>query len=121
MNFIAKHIKHAIKACKFSLEGIASTFKSETAFQQEALALVLLPLLALLLGFPGSACLFIIMAWLLVMLVEIINTALEHLCDKVSPDFDPFIKKAKDAGSAAVFLALCINLVLWIYLFSAYC
>lgn len=116
----AQHIKHAMASLRYSIYGITATFKTEMAFKQEVAGLIALPIIAYLLGFPIIACCFVVIAWLLVMLTELLNTAIEHVCNKVSPEKDPFIKLAKDAGSAAVLVALVINLVLWVSLFYTY-
>lgn len=116
----AHHFKHALGAIKYSCQGLASTFRSETAFLQETVALFLLPLLAWLLGVSGGHILLIVAAWLLVMLTELLNSALESLCNLVSPEYHILIKRAKDAGSAAVLLALIINFCFWLYLLYTY-
>ena len=100
-------------ALRISLQGLASTWASESAFRQElALGLPLILLawttepdrwIALLL----SAC--VVLVWV----VELLNTSLEALCDRVTTDIDPAIQKAKDAGSAAVLLALLLAGTAW--------
>jgi diacylglycerol kinase (ATP) len=54
------------------------------------------------------------------MVFELMNIAIESVCNLVSPGFHPLVKIAKDAGSAAVFLAMLPNYILWIYLAYAY-
>ena len=113
----AHHCKHALGAIKYSCQGLAGTFRTETAFLQESIALALL---GWLLGMSAGHILLLVAAWLLVMLAELLNSALENLCNLVSPEYHILIKRTKDAGSAAVFLALLINLCLWLYLGLAY-
>lgn len=117
---LAHHVGHAFSAIKWSCHGLAHTLKSETAFLQEAIALVLLPLLAWLLGVSAAHILLIVAAWLAVMVVELLNSAIESICNLVSPEYHILVKRAKDAGSAAVFLALLANLCLWGYLVCLY-
>jgi diacylglycerol kinase (ATP) len=116
----ARHFKHAVGALKYSCRGLAGTFRSETAFQQESVALVLLPILAWLLGVRAGHIPLLVAAWLLVMLAELLNSALESICNLVSPEYHILVKRAKDAGSAAVLLALLINFCFWLYLFYTY-
>jgi diacylglycerol kinase (ATP) len=56
----------------------------------------------------------------MVMALELLNIAVESLCNLVSPDFHPLVKTAKDAASAAVFLAISANALYWIYLVCVY-
>ncbi|MDR1242674.1 MAG: diacylglycerol kinase [Deltaproteobacteria bacterium] len=113
---LVKHVKHALKAFKYSGVGLFDTFKHETAFQQETAALILLPVLAKILGASSGSLLLIIGAWLVVMLAETLNSAIENLCNLVSPEYHILVKRAKDAASASVLLAILGNICLWIYL-----
>ncbi|MDR2825557.1 MAG: diacylglycerol kinase [Deltaproteobacteria bacterium] len=115
---LIKHLKHALNAFKFSIEGICGTFKNETAFQQETVALILIPLLAKIAGATWSSLLLIVASWLVVMLTELLNTAIENLCNLVSPEYHPLVKRAKDSASAAILLAILGNICLWVYLIA---
>lgn len=113
---LAHHIRHMFAATSYSLQGIAAAAKSETAFLQELLALFILPAAAWFFGIPAGTIVIIIAAWLFVMALELLNSAIEAVCNLVSPDFHPLVKVAKDAGSAAVFVAITANAVFWVYL-----
>lgn len=117
---LSHHLKHAVSAVRYSGHGLLHTVRNETAFMQEALGLVVLPVLAWLLGVSVPHILLIVAGWLFVMVTELLNSALESLCDLVSPEYHILIKRAKDAGSAAVFLALLANLCFWLYLLWIY-
>jgi diacylglycerol kinase (ATP) len=117
---IGQHAKHILAATNYSLQGIAAAAKSETAFMQEILALFALPLAAWLYGVPLGGIIAVIAAWLFVMAIELLNMGLEAVCNLVSPDFHPLVKIAKDAGSAAVFVAITANALFWLYLACAY-
>ena len=54
------------------------------------------------------------------MALELLNTAIENICNLVSPDFNPLVKKAKDAASAAVLLGIFANAAHWLYLVCRY-
>ena len=107
-----KHVKHFFAAFGYSLQGIAAAFRSETAFQQESAALAAIAALAFVLFSPAVA-MGLIAAWMFVMALELLNMAVENVCDFAAKEFQPLIKKAKDAGSAAVFLGIAANGALW--------
>lgn len=110
---IARHVRHFFAAFGYSVAGIKAAAKSETAFQQEILTLVLVFLLSFFL-FPLHWCLGLTAAWLFVMALELLNMAVESVADLVTRDIHPLVKRAKDAASAAVFIAICANAGLWL-------
>ncbi|MDR1685034.1 MAG: diacylglycerol kinase [Desulfovibrio sp.] len=107
------HVRHLFTAFRCSLQGIAAAFRSETAFRQEVAVFVAVALVSLAL-FPPAAAIGLIAAWIFVMALELLNMAVESVCNLVSGDIHPLIKKAKDAGSAAVFTAIIANGALWV-------
>jgi diacylglycerol kinase (ATP) len=107
------HIRHFFAAFRCSLQGIAAAFRSEIAFRQEIVVLVAVAFVSFAL-FPPVAAMGLIAAWLFVTAVELLNMAVENVCNLVSEEIHPLIKKAKDAGSAAVFTADIANGILWI-------
>ena len=101
-------------ALHYSLAGLRAAFEHEDAFRQEVfLAAVLIPL-ALLLPASGIGHALMIAAVLLVMIVELLNSAIEATVDRVSIENHPLAKRAKDIGSAAVFVALLNVLIVWL-------
>ena len=106
-------LRRILNAVGYSWAGLAAAFKHETAFQQEVfLALVLVPL-ALFLGDSGSERALMIGAVLLVLIVELLNSAIEAAVDRISLEHHQLIKRAKDMGSAAVMIALINVVVIW--------
>ena len=106
-------MKRVFKALFYSIDGIASTFKHEAAFRQEVLiAAVLIPG-SFLLGVPLVQHLVLVGSILLVMIVELLNSAVEAVLDDISMSNRPLAKRAKDMGSAAVFLSLLNCLICW--------
>lgn len=101
-------------ACFYSLNGIKETFKNEAAFRQELLLFVLslVALYWLPVAFIDKCLLFFASA--VVLIVELINSAIESVVDLVCPAFNPLAKKAKDCGSAAVFVSLLLAGFLWL-------
>lgn len=102
-----------INAAGYSWAGLRAAFRHEDAFRQETLlAAVLIPL-AVYLGDSGVERALMIGAVLLVLIVELLNSALEAAADRISLERHPLIKRAKDIGSAAVLLALVQAAVVW--------
>ncbi|RIY32806.1 diacylglycerol kinase [Psittacicella melopsittaci] len=105
--------KHFIKAFGYSLQGFKSAFKSEAAFRQEfILALVLIPL-GLWLGETGGEKALLVASVLLLLLIELLNSAIEAVVDRIGTEYHELAGKAKDLGSAAVFIAVLILLSVW--------
>jgi diacylglycerol kinase (ATP) len=108
-------MKRLTKAFFYSMEGLGSTWKHEEAFRQEMwLAMVLVPVAAVLpVGLEGKAVM--IGSVLLVLIVELLNSGLEWCVDLAArQQRHPFAKRAKDMGSAAVFLSLVNCLLAWV-------
>ena len=100
-------------ALGYSVEGFKAAFKHEDAFRQEVfLAIVLIPL-AIYLGNNPVERALMIASVLLVLIVELLNSAIEAAVDHTSTDHHALAKRAKDIGSAAVLLALSIVLIVW--------
>ena len=101
------------RAFFYSLAGFSAALKHEHAFRQELfLALVLLPFAVFLPLSVGEKAL-LISALLLVLVVELLNSAIEAVVDRISLDNHDLSKRAKDLGSAAVFLSCVIVIVIW--------
>jgi len=108
-----KGFRRLIHASRYSWLGLKAAFKSEAAIRQEIIALaVLLPIALFLPVSPVEKALLIASAFL-VLLVELINSALEAVVDRISPEHHELSGKAKDIGSAAVAVALIIAVSVW--------
>ncbi len=109
----SKGITRLFRAFYYSLEGLGSTLKHEAAFRQEAvLAAVLLPA-SFLLGVTAIENVALIASVFLVLVVELLNSAIEAVVDDASLENRPLAKRAKDMGSAAVFMSLLNCLLVW--------
>lgn len=98
----------------YSVDGLRAAFRHEAAFRQESLlAAVLIPS-ALFTSASGSGKALMIGAVLLVLIVELLNSAIEATVDRISLDDHSLAKRAKDIGSAAVLLALINVPVIWL-------
>ena len=98
----------------YSLDGLSAAFRHEEAFRQEILiALVLVPV-ALALPVSGIGKAVMVASVLLVLMVELLNSAIESVTDRVSPEDHVLAKRAKDMGSAAVMISLINVPVVWL-------
>ena len=96
------------------MQGLKTTYATEAAFRQEVwLAVVLLPL-ALLLGSSPLEQAILSASVLLLLVVELLNSGIEKVVDRIGDDYHELSGAAKDAGSAAVLLTLCIVVVIWL-------
>lgn len=106
-------VQRVWNALHYSLAGLRAAFVCEDAFRQEALlAAVLIPL-SFFLPVSGLGRAVMIASVLLVLIVELLNSAIEAAVDRVSLDRHHLSKRAKDIGSAAVLLALINVLIVW--------
>ena len=97
----------------YSWRGLVACFRSEAAFRQElALAAVLLPL-GLWLGDTGVERALLSGSVLLILIVELLNTGVEYVVDRIGAELHELSGKAKDIASAAVFLALLNLILVW--------
>ncbi len=105
-------LSRVLHAGGYSLAGLRAGWH-EKAFQQEAVcAFVMIPL-ALWLGQSWEQTALLAGSVILVLIVELLNTGIEAAIDRIGPEWHELSKKAKDMGSAAVFLALCLCGAVW--------
>ena len=106
-------IKRLINATRYSWQGFKAAYHHEEAFRQEIiLAIVTLPL-GLYLGDNGVERALLIGVILLILIVELLNTGIEAITDRVSTEHHELAGRAKDIGSAAVLLSLVNAAVVW--------
>ncbi len=106
-------IGRIIRATRFSAQGFAHAWQHEAAFRQEiALAVVLMPL-AFWLGRTGFERFMLIICCVFVLIVELLNSAIEAAIDRFGEEHHELSGRAKDLGSAAVFLSLVIVAATW--------
>lgn len=106
-------LRRVLNALGYSVSGIQAAYRHEDAFRQEIwLALLLIPI-ALWLPATGTGHALMIASVILVLIIELINSALEATVDRISLDHHELAKRAKDIGSAAVLLALMNVVIVW--------
>jgi diacylglycerol kinase (ATP) len=109
----AKGIKRLINACFFSIAGFKATWTHEEAFRQEVILFLVGTPLALWLGHTAIEKVLLIGSLVLVLLVELLNSAVEAVVDRVGFEHHELSGRAKDIGSAAVMLSLLWAAATW--------
>ena len=107
-------LDRVIRAAGYSVAGLRSAYRGESAFRQESwLAMLLLPI-ACWLGRGWVEIALLAGTVMLVLIVELLNSAIEAAIDRISFEIHDLSKRAKDIGSAAVFLSLVLCAGIWL-------
>ena len=109
-------IKHIIDACFYSYSGIKSAYESEIAFRQDILICTALFIFALILPVPFIYKLVMIMSLFIILIAELINTAIEAVVDLVTEEYHPLAKVAKDTSAAAVLVFAIVAIIVGGYI-----
>lgn len=108
--------RRLVNACKYSAAGLKSTFMTEAAFRQETYLGVLALPLSFVVADSVVEWILLVVSFLLIMLTEIVNSAIEAVVDRCGHEHHELSAKAKDAGSAAVAVAIAIGIITWVAL-----
>ncbi|HFC54323.1 MAG TPA: diacylglycerol kinase [Gammaproteobacteria bacterium] len=106
-------VTHVIKAFQYSLQGLRAAFRYEEAFRLELLACLIMVPLGIWLGRSALEYALLFSSLLLVLIVELVNSAIEAIVDRIGVEHHVLSGRAKDIGSAAVFLSLIYVAVVW--------
>jgi diacylglycerol kinase (ATP) len=109
-------ITRVFRAAQYSEKGFRSAWRDEAAFRQELVLVLGLAALTLWLPLPRTDTVLLLALMGLVLVAELLNSGLEAVVDRVSPDIHVLAAKAKDCGSAAVFVALLMLAGSWLAL-----
>lgn len=109
-----KGLKRIILATGYSIQGLKSAFKHEAAFRQELLLFAILAPIACYLDVSQIERILLIAPLVLVIIIEIINSAIEAVVDRIGSEKHELSGRAKDMGSAAVLVALFLTAYIWI-------
>jgi diacylglycerol kinase (ATP) len=101
------------RAAGHSREGFAAAYRHEAAFRQEVVVGVPVALLGAWLAPTALGALLLVLSVVAVLVVELLNSAIEAVADAVTLEENPLVKRAKDMGSAAVLLALAAAAATW--------
>lgn len=109
-----KGLKRVINAVLFSIAGFKSTWKYEEAFRQEVVVATLLVPVALWFSESHVEKVLLIGSMILVLIVEILNSAIEAVVDRSGDEYHELAGRAKDMGSAAVMLTILLAIAVWL-------
>ncbi len=111
-------LQRVFRAWRYSLQGLGAALKYEAAFRQEVALVIILVPAAVWLGRDATEVLLLLFSMLLVLVAELLNSAVEALADALSVETHPLLGRAKDLGSAAVMLSLLFSAGLWIHVLA---
>ncbi|NOY63464.1 MAG: diacylglycerol kinase [Gammaproteobacteria bacterium] len=106
-------LKRIVNAANYSRAGLKAAFRYEAAFRTELLLAAILAPLALWLGDNGIERVVLLSGLFLVLVVELLNSAVEAVVDRIGPEHHELSGRAKDIGSAAVFVATLYVAISW--------
>jgi len=110
----AKGFTRVVNATRYSWQGLRAAWRNESAFRQECvLGLVMLPV-AFLLGENLVQTALLIGVCIVVLIVELLNSAVEAVVDRIGPEHNDLAGRAKDMGSAAVMLSIALVWATWL-------
>lgn len=112
-------ISRVIAATGYSMQGLKAAWTHEAAIRQEIVGSVILSIVAIMLPITPLEKALLIACLLLVVIVELINSAIEAAIDRIGSDFHELSGRAKDIGSAAVFVALLLAALMWIIILAS--
>lgn len=109
-------IKRIIKATGYSIQGLRAAFKHEAAIRQEIVLLLISLILAIMFDVSVIERILMIGVVVLVLIVELVNSAIEAVVDRIGVEHHELSGRAKDIGSAAVMVALVFATFTWVYI-----
>ncbi len=106
-------VKRLFKAMTYSSQGFKAAWIHEAAFRTEVVLTLIAMMLAFLTPFTAMQRFALLGCWVLVIIVELLNSAIEVIVDLASPDLHPLAGRAKDIASAAVMMSLLFTIAVW--------
>jgi diacylglycerol kinase (ATP) len=113
IKMLGRHGRHLLNAIKYSFMGLETAIRNEAAFQQEIIILFIVIPLGFFWGKTGVERALLIGSWLFVMVIELINSAIESTVNRIGFKHHKLSGRAKDFGSASVFLAILLAIAVW--------
>jgi diacylglycerol kinase (ATP) len=107
------------RAAGYSFKGQRAAFAGEEAFRQELLIVAIMTPAGLWLGRSAAERALLVGSLLLLLIVELLNSAIEAAIDRIGPERHELSGRAKDLGSAAVFVALVLTGAVWLFIAGA--
>jgi diacylglycerol kinase (ATP) len=110
-----------VKATKYSYLGIRAALKNEAAFRQESALAIIMIIASIFLANSAEQFVLLLSGPFIVMIAEILNSAIEAIVDRIGNEYHELSGRAKDMGSAAVFIALTYTVVSWVVIIMSNC
>ncbi len=108
------------KNASYAIDGLVHAIKTETSFKIEvAIAIILLPIIYFL-PFLLIYKLILVITYFIIMIAELLNSAVENVVDLVTTEIHPLAKSAKDVGATAVFFSVILHLICWVVILLEY-
>ncbi len=114
-----KGVARLVAAARYSWQGIGSAFSSEEAFRLEVYAFLIMAPLGLWLGVGALEKVLLIGSLILLMIIELFNTAIEAVVNRTGPEFHELSRNAKDMGSACVLLGIVLVIFTWLMILGS--
>ncbi|QKJ88927.1 Diacylglycerol kinase [Paramixta manurensis] len=105
-----------IKAAGYSWKGLRAAWQNEAAFRQESIAALVAIVVACWLDVDAITRVLLIGSVFLVIIIEVLNSAIEAVVDRIGSEIHPLAGRAKDMGSAAVLLSILLAVFVWVML-----
>ncbi|EML0364400.1 diacylglycerol kinase [Providencia rettgeri] len=109
-----KGFTRVIKAAGYSLKGLKAAWVNEAAFRQESVAAIIAIFIAFYLDISYIDRILLVSSVVLVAIVELLNSAIEAVVDRIGSEYHELSGRAKDIGSAAVFVSIGLALFIWV-------
>ena len=109
-----KGLTRIIKAGGYSYKGIRAAWINEAAFRQEAIVTLVAIILSFFIDVSGLELILLIGSVVLVVILELVNSAIEAVVDRIGSEYHELSGRAKDMGSAAVLIAIILGLFTWV-------
>ncbi|HEY0966491.1 MAG TPA: diacylglycerol kinase [Opitutaceae bacterium] len=109
-----RNVRNFFASLRYAIDGFWAALKHEPSFREDLLFVVLLVPFAIILPVNAVSTALMIASLLLIMIVELLNSAIEWTIDYLRPEIHPLAKRIKDMASAAVFLAYLNCIIVWI-------
>ncbi|MBQ0367805.1 MULTISPECIES: diacylglycerol kinase [Providencia] len=109
-----KGFTRVIKAAGYSLKGLKAAWVNEAAFRQESVAAIIAIFIAFYLDISYIDRILLVSSVVLVAIVELLNSAIEAVVDRIGSEYHELSGRAKDIGSAAVFVSIGLALLIWV-------
>lgn len=113
MKKVFSELKRLFNAYTYSWNGLKSAFRTEVSFRQDLIVFILGTLISFFLPISNLERALILFSLVLILLMELVNTAIEVIIDRVSPKYHPLSGRAKDIGSSLVLIAFINAIMVW--------